>query len=87
MTDLHPLVPSTAQASMNIARCSLAAVGLAALQIMIDHLGAGWCFTIFAAFCASTGGLCWAIWIKGEKWMSKLSASEGVVGVGAIEKR
>jgi hypothetical protein len=87
MTDLHPLIPSTAQASMNIARCSLAAAGLAALQIMIDRLGAGWCFTIFAAFCASTGGLCWAVWIKGEKWRGKLGAKEGVTVGGAIENR
>ncbi|KAI9873713.1 MAG: hypothetical protein M1830_010695 [Pleopsidium flavum] len=53
LSDLHPLCPATAQASLNIVRCSLAAGGLAALESIIDHLGVGWCFTLFAAICAT----------------------------------
>lgn len=51
--DLYPSRPCTAQASMNIARCTFAAGSLAALQPLINAVGAGWCFTIVALV---TGG-------------------------------
>ena len=54
LTDLNPDQPSTAAASANIVRCVLAAGALAALQPIIDAVGAGWCFTIFGVLC----GLC-----------------------------
>jgi len=31
----------------------LAAGGLAALEAIINHLGVGWCFTLFAALCST----------------------------------
>ena len=54
ITDLNPNRSSTVQASYNLVRCLMNAAGIAALQPIIDGVGVGWCFTIFAA----TGALC-----------------------------
>jgi hypothetical protein len=54
LVDLHPHCPSTVSASSNLVRCSLSAAGLAVLQVIIDHIGIGWCFTLFAAIAATT---------------------------------
>ncbi|KAI1123222.1 major facilitator superfamily transporter [Nemania abortiva] len=56
-TDLNPGRSSTAAASANIVRCSLAAAGTAALQPIIDGVGAGWCFTIFGFLMATCAPL------------------------------
>ncbi len=69
IVDLHPLRPSTAQAAVNLVRCAFAAGGLAALQPLIDAVGAGWCYTIFALLTGGTALACVVfgrIW--GEKW-------------------
>ncbi|KFY38623.1 hypothetical protein V494_04287 [Pseudogymnoascus sp. VKM F-4513 (FW-928)] len=47
LTDIHPKAPASAQAANNIVRCAMAAGGLALLQPILDHVGPGWCFTIF----------------------------------------
>ena len=54
ITDLNPDRSSTVQASYNLVRCLMNAAGIAALQPIIDSVGVGWCFTIFAAI----GALC-----------------------------
>ena len=67
--DLHPSRPSTAQASINIVRCTLAAAALASLQPLINAVGAGWCFTIVSGVAGGTGLVC--VWIArafGERW-------------------
>ncbi|KAI9646578.1 hypothetical protein NHQ30_004573 [Ciborinia camelliae] len=51
LVDLNPKSPATAQAALNIIRCSFSAGGLAVLQILIERLGVGWCFTLFSGFC------------------------------------
>ena len=38
-------------------RCTLAAGGLAVLQSVINGIGIGWCFTIFAAIAAMSAPL------------------------------
>ena len=70
--DLHPSQPSTAQASLNIVRCTLAAGSLAALQPLIDAIGAGWCFTLVALLTGGTAAGCVVIArIWGEPWRRK----------------
>ncbi|KAL8791007.1 MAG: hypothetical protein Q9195_006081 [Heterodermia aff. obscurata] len=54
ITDLNPDRSATVQASYNLIRCLTNAAGIAALQPLIDRVGAGWCFTIFGAI----GALC-----------------------------
>ncbi|KAI1155919.1 major facilitator superfamily transporter [Nemania diffusa] len=56
-TDLNPRGSSTAAASANIVKCTIAAAGTAALQPIIDGTGAGWCFTIFAFLVAACAPL------------------------------
>ncbi|KAF2805692.1 MFS general substrate transporter [Mytilinidion resinicola] len=55
LVDFYPLSPATATAANNLARCLLGAAGTAIIQIMIDSMGRGWCFTFIAAvvFCTS----------------------------------
>ncbi|KAF2239360.1 MFS general substrate transporter [Viridothelium virens] len=52
LTDFNPQRSSTAAASANIVRCALAASSLAVLQLIIDAIGAGWCFTIIGTITA-----------------------------------
>ena len=67
--DLHPARPSTAQASLNILRCTLAPGGLAALQPLTDAVGPGWCFTIIALIQGLTAIACVIIVrVWGEDW-------------------
>ena len=54
LVDLHPDCPSAVSALLNLIRCSLSATGLAVLQIIINHFGIGWCFTIFSVIAATT---------------------------------
>lgn len=54
MTDIHPKTSSTAAAAANIVRCALAAAATAVLQLLIDAIGVGWCFTLIGAI----SGLC-----------------------------
>lgn len=70
LVDLHPSRPSTAQASLNIVRCTFAAGSLAALQPLINAVGVGWCFTIIALL---TGGTATASTILGRIWGEKWS--------------
>ncbi|TGJ86406.1 hypothetical protein E0Z10_g2356 [Xylaria hypoxylon] len=68
ITDLNPGRSSTAAASSNIVRASLAAAGTAALQPIIDAVGAGWCFTIFGFIFATCGPLIIYQIKIGPKW-------------------
>ncbi|RYC61465.1 hypothetical protein CHU98_g4733 [Xylaria longipes] len=67
-TDLNPGRSSTAAASANVLRASLAAGGAAALQPIIDAVGAGWCFTIFGFLVAACGPLLLFQVKIGPKW-------------------
>lgn len=71
LTDLNPHHSSTAQASYNLVRCALAGGGLAALQAIIDALGVGWCFSVYAGICLVTVPLLWALQRLGLNWRRK----------------
>ncbi|KAG9236957.1 multidrug resistance protein [Amylocarpus encephaloides] len=68
LVDLHPKSPASAQAALNIVRCSLSAGGLALLQFVIDRVGVGWCFTIFAGLCLSMLLPIWTVHRYGMIW-------------------
>lgn len=68
LVDLHPKSPASAQAALNIVRCSFSAGGLALLQIVIDGVGVGWCFTIFAGLSFSMLVPTWAVHRYGSVW-------------------
>jgi hypothetical protein len=68
LTDLNPEQSSTAAASANLVRCALAASTLAVLQIIIDRVGPGWCFTIFGVLSCMCGPLLVLESQKGPAW-------------------
>ena len=73
LTDLNVTNPSTAQASCNLIRCALAALGTGVLQLIIDNVGVGWCFTIYSAVLITTiPGLC-LLWERSLRWRLKRS--------------
>ncbi|RYP02213.1 hypothetical protein DL764_005893 [Monosporascus ibericus] len=78
LTDLNPDRPSTAAASANIVRCALAAASLAALQPIIDSVGAGWCFTIFGLLCSLCGPMLLLEMRMGHRWRRSRWAAKRV---------
>jgi multidrug resistance protein len=68
LTDLNPGRSSTAQASYSLVRCAMSAAGIAALQAMIEGIGIGWTFTVYAVI----GGTCFPLLIflrqRGMAW-------------------
>lgn len=71
--DLHPRRPATAQASVNLIRCSMAGGGLAVLQPLIDAIGPGWCFVFFATLTLTGLGLWWIEMRWALAWWRKSS--------------
>lgn len=81
VVDLHPLSPATAQASLNLARCTLAAASLAGLQPLMDAVGSGWCFTIIALVTGGTATVCVIIArLWGECWRRERQTSRSSEG-------
>lgn len=68
LTDLNPNQSSTAAASANLVRCALSASTLAVLQIIIDGVGPGWCFTIFGGLTCICGPLLLLESRRGKSW-------------------
>ncbi|KAK7931803.1 hypothetical protein PG985_002515 [Apiospora marii] len=68
LTDLNPSQSSTAAASANIVRCSLAAASLAVIQLVIDAVGVGWCFTTVGLLSGCCGPLLLLEMKQGQKW-------------------
>ena len=54
VVDLYPQSPSTATAANNLVRCFMGAGGTGIINIMIDSMGRGWCFTFIALVCIAT---------------------------------
>lgn len=74
LTDLHPKAPAAAQAANNIVRASLAALGLAVLQLLLDAIGIGWTFTLFGGISTACLGIAWLEWRHGELWREQMRA-------------
>ena len=68
LTDLNPKQSATVQAGYNLIRCALSAGGIAGLQALIDAIGVGWCFTVYAII----GALCIPVFVllrsHGMQW-------------------
>ncbi|CZS88827.1 hypothetical protein WAI453_010596 [Rhynchosporium graminicola] len=57
IVDLYPQSPSTATAANNLVRCFVGAAGTGIINIMIDSMGRGWCFTFIALVCIAASPL------------------------------
>ncbi|KFY44179.1 hypothetical protein V494_01603 [Pseudogymnoascus sp. VKM F-4513 (FW-928)] len=64
LTDLNNDAPSTAAASNNLIRCAFAGIGLVAVEPMINSIGVGWCFTVFAGTCVALVPFLILLWHK-----------------------
>lgn len=76
LTDLNPGNSATVQASYNLVRCALSAAGIAALQAIIDAVGVGWCFTIYAAIGILCVPMCMALRQWGWEWRKRKRDTE-----------
>jgi hypothetical protein len=72
LVDVHPKSPSAAQAANSIVRASLAAGGLALVQVMLENLGVGWTFTIFGCVCFTCLVIAWSEWKYGQSWRDRM---------------
>jgi MFS family permease len=68
LVDFYPLSPATATAANNLARCLMGAAGTAIIQIMIDSMGRGWCFTFIAAVVFFTSPILLVLMKLGPGW-------------------
>lgn len=68
VVDLYPESPSTATAANNLVRCFLGAAGTGIINIMIDHMGRGWCFTFIALVCVAAMPMLWVELKWGPGW-------------------
>lgn len=68
VVDLYPQSPSTATAANNLVRCFLGAAGTAVIDMMIDSMGSGWCFTFIGLVCAVASPMLLVMLKWGPKW-------------------
>lgn len=68
LIDYYPLSPSTATAANNLIRCLVGAGGTGIINIMIDAMGRGWCFTFIAAVVTITSPILWVLLKWGPGW-------------------
>ncbi|KAJ4383124.1 hypothetical protein N0V85_008489 [Neurospora sp. IMI 360204] len=68
MVDLYPGASASASAVNNLVRCLVGAVGVALVQFIINAIGAGLTFLIFAIVTAAFMPLLWLEWRFGERW-------------------
>ena len=66
--DLYPGASASATAVNNLMRCSVGAVGVAAIQLIIDSIGAGFSFLTLATVTAVLSPLLVLEWYHGEGW-------------------
>lgn len=68
VVDLYPQSPSTATAANNLVRCFVGAAGTGIINIMIDAMGRGWCFTFISLVCAVASPMLFAELKWGMIW-------------------
>jgi multidrug resistance protein len=68
VVDLYPQSPSTATAANNLVRCLFGAAGTAIINIMVDRMGRGWCFTFLALVCIAATPMLWVELKWGPVW-------------------
>ncbi|KAH7342962.1 major facilitator superfamily domain-containing protein [Rhexocercosporidium sp. MPI-PUGE-AT-0058] len=69
--DLYPGASASATAVNNLMRCSVGAAGVAAVQIVIDGIGEGTTFAVFAGVTAACSPLLVVEWYFGGRWRNE----------------
>ncbi|KAF2201545.1 MFS general substrate transporter [Delitschia confertaspora ATCC 74209] len=68
LVDYYPTSPATATAANNLVRCFMGAGGTAVINIMIDSMGRGWCFTFVSAVVVTFSPILWVLLRWGPTW-------------------
>ncbi|ORY09537.1 putative florfenicol exporter [Clohesyomyces aquaticus] len=68
LIDYYPLSPSTATAANNLVRCLMGAAGTGIINIMIEGMGRGWCFTFLAGVILAASPILWVLLKWGPGW-------------------
>jgi len=68
VVDLYPKTSASATAVNNLMRCLMGAVGVAVVQYILDWIGEGWTFALFAGVTAVMSPLLVVEWFCGERW-------------------
>ncbi|KAI4912637.1 hypothetical protein J4E90_006043 [Alternaria incomplexa] len=71
LVDVNPIRPATASAAANLFRCLLAGAALAALDVMISKLGAGWTFTLLTGLTLLSVPMVVLLQRSGRNWRQK----------------
>lgn len=66
--DLYPGKSASATAVNNLVRCSVGAVGVAVVQVMVEGMGVKAAFGVLAAVVAGLSPMVWVEWRWGMKW-------------------
>ncbi|KAF8866836.1 MFS general substrate transporter [Acephala macrosclerotiorum] len=68
VVDLYPGMSASATAVNNLVRCSVGAFGVAIVQVVIDAIGAGPSFALFAGITLVMSPMLVLSWCFGQKW-------------------
>ncbi|CZR57059.1 related to synaptic vesicle transporter SVOP and related transporters (major facilitator superfamily) [Phialocephala subalpina] len=68
VVDLYPGMSASATAVNNLVRCSVGAFGVAIVQVVIDAIGAGPSFALFAGITLVMSPMLVLSWFFGQKW-------------------
>lgn len=72
LVDIFPTQSSSSYAAGQLMRCGLSAASAAILEPLVEAVGRGWYFTIFAIFTAMSAGVCVCLTrAKGMAWRQK----------------
>ncbi|KAE9364784.1 putative major facilitator superfamily transporter [Stipitochalara longipes BDJ] len=92
LVDIHRDTPSTAAGAGNIARCALAAGGVAVMQPLLDRLGDGVFFSVLGCasgvlgwllvFAVRRYGMIWRVMRENEQILPDVELEEGTRGSG-----
>ena len=75
LTDLNPTRSATVQAGYSLVRCLLSAGGIGLVEKLVDTIGAGWCFTLYATVAGCCVPLTILLWQRGWQWRQQKASS------------
>ena len=75
LTDLNPNRSATVQAGYSLVRCLLSAGGIGLVEKLVDAIGAGWCFTLFAMVAGCCVPLTIILRQRGWQWRQQSAPS------------
>lgn len=79
LVDIYPKKSATATAALNLARCLMGAGGTAAVLPIVNGIGVGWTFTMFAGVMFVGLGLMVVQISKGVSWRKRRKAKDAIM--------